>query len=242
MYNKINHRSTLALLLAFTTLFLVCPAKSFADVLSVHPPLETKVKTGSESTLPVSITGARDLGALQFEVLFNEDIMEIVNVTRGAGIPPVLLDFNVVRPGLLRVALAGSEPVDGNAKIELRIRGLTAGSGSIAIQEVNAWALTTGFEILTESRPGQVTVSAGLPVLGIWIILIAVALVLLLIAIIAMILRMRKKNARVTYHSNKPPIPNVRPQSPPSFKRFCPGCGQALSANTAFCEQCGEKI
>lgn len=239
MYNKINFLSNLALLFVWSTIFLLFSPKSFADSLSVFPPPETNMKTGSEFTLPISVTGARDLGALQFDVLFNEEIIEIVNVTQGSGLPPVLLDFNVVHPGLLRVAMAGSEPVDGNAKIELRIRGLAAGTGSIDVKEVKAWELTTGFELLAESTPGTVSVTSGFSFSG---IIIAAVILLLLIALFTIIVRMRRKKIRVQDLSEIYSKPYEKAQETPSFKRFCPSCGQKLSSNAAFCEHCGEKI
>ena len=190
MYNRIISISNLAFLHAITALFILQPVKSFADAISVSPPLETTVQTGSERTLPISIIGAQDLGALQFELAFNEDIMEIVDVARGSGIPPVLLDFNIIGPGLLRVALAGSEPINGDAVIDLRIRGLAEGSGAIELMDVQAWALSTGFELLTESTPGMVTIT---PVSAFSGILIIAVLLLFLVALIALIFRMRKK-------------------------------------------------
>jgi ribosomal protein L40E len=233
-------RSTVALLVAVATLCLIHTATSFADALSVFPPPETRVRAGSEVTLPVSITGAQDLGALQFELLYDEEILEVVNVTQGSGMPPVLLDFNVVQPGLLRVALAGSEPIDGDTRIEVRFRGLAAGAGAIELQEVKAWALTTGYDLLIEARPGQVTVTTGLPVSG---ILITVILLLILIAVILLLMRMRKSKVSGSSHqSTVPPQSNEKLQTPPTSKSFCRNCGQQLSPSTSFCGKCGEKI
>jgi len=215
-------------------------ATSFADALSVFPPLETRVRTGSEVTLPVSIKGAQDLGAFQFEMLFDEEILEIVNVTRGSGMPPVLLDFNVVRPGLLRVALAGSESIDGDTRIDVRIRGLATGSGALELQEVKGWALTTGYELLTEARPGYITIIAGSPISG---TLIAVILVLILIAALVVLLRMRKSKVSGSSHqSTVPPQSNEKPQTPPAPKSFCRNCGQQISPGATFCGKCGEKV
>ena len=240
MHNRIISMSNLVLIFAIATLFLLNPAKSYADAISVSPPLETTVQTGSEQTLSISIIGAQDLGALQFELSFNKDIVEIVDVARGSGIPPVLLDFNIIGPGLLRVALAGSEPIDGDAVIDLRVRGLAEGSGAIELMDVQAWALSTGFELLTESTPGMVTVT---PVSAFSGILIIAALLLFLAALIALIFRMRKKKtiARPELR-NIPPQGEQKSQTSPSTKSFCPQCGQQLTMNAAFCGQCGTKV
>jgi len=199
MFTRYISRSTIALLAAVAALCLIYSAPSFADALSVYPPPETRVRVGSETTLPVSITGASDLGALQFELIYDEEILEVVNVTQGSGMPPVLLDFNVVRPGLLRVALAGSDPIEGDTRIEVRFRGLATGSGAIELQEVKAWALTTGYDLLTEARPGQVTVTTGLPISG---ILITVIVLLVLIAVVVLIVRMRKGKGSGSSHQS----------------------------------------
>jgi hypothetical protein len=240
MYNRIISMSNLVLIFAIATLFLLNPAKSYADAISVSPPLETTVQTGSERTFSISIIGAQDLGALQFELSFNKDIVEIVDVARGSGIPPVLLDFDIISQGLLRVALAGSEPIDGDAVIDLRVRGLAEGSGAIELMDVQAWALSTGFELLTKSTPGMVTVSKGLPFRG---ILIAAVILLLLIALIALFLQIRKKKTLV--RPNQITVPqqyDKKAQTPSAIKRFCPQCGQQLTMNAAFCGQCGTKI
>ena len=240
MLTRYISRSTIALLAAVAALCIIYTATSFADALSVFPSPETRLRTGSEVTLPVSIKGARDLGAFQFEMLFDEEILEIVNVTRGSGMPPVLLDFNVVRPGLLRIALAGSEPIDRDTRIDVRIRGLAAGSGALELQEVKGWALTTGYELLTEAMPGQVTVTAGSPISG---TLIAVILMLIVIAVIVLLLRMRKSKVSGRSHkSTAATQSNEKLQTPPAPKSFCRNCGQQISPGATFCGKCGEKV
>lgn len=240
MNNRIILLPFFALLILFTILSLLSPIKSFADAITVTLPLETTIQTGSERTIPIAISGAQDLGALQFELAFNDDIMEIVDVARGSGIPPVLMDFNIIGPGLLRVALAGSEPIDGDAKIDLRVRGLAEGSGTIELMELKAWALSTSFELLTESTPGMVKVTTGsaLPAT-----LIIAAVLLLIVILIALIFWMRKKKTPAKPQYGTVPLQTgQRPQAPPSMKSFCQQCGQQLPMNTAFCDQCGAKV
>ena len=243
MKKRISSLPVLAFLVSFATLSLLTPTKSLAYSISVTLPVETTVQTGSEHTIPISIIGAQDLGALQFELVFNEDILEVVDVARGSGVPPVLIDYHIIAPGLLRFALAGSEPIEGDARIELRVLGLAEGSGTIELIDPKAWALGTGFELLVESTPGMVTVTAGLPFSGILIIAAALLLLVVLIALITLIIRRRKKKA-LGKPENKtvPPQTGQRPQAPPSNKRFCQQCGQQLPVSVAFCDQCGTRV
>jgi len=206
---------------AAAALGLVFAVQALASGLSVFPPPETRVRAGGEATLPVTIEGARDVGALQFDMAFRDDILEIVEVASGGGMPPVLLDFHVVWPGLLRVAMAGSEPIDGDVQIDVRIRGLAAGSGDLEIQDALAWELTTGFELLTEARPGRVTVTGGMPMAG---LLITLVLGLLMLAGIGLILLLRKGKAGggqpdcggATWTPPSPPGPPPPPGGPPA--------------------------
>lgn len=192
MFNRHIYRFITVFLISAAILSPKLTAQNITDALTIFPPTETRINIGSETVMPISIMGAQDLGALQFELVYDEQILEIVNINNGPGMPPVLLDFNVVEPGLLRVALAGSEPIEGDTRLEVHLLGLAAGSGTIQFQEVQAWELATGYEMLTESRSGQVIVSTGLPVSK---TLIAVVLILFLITIAVIIIQKRKGKA-----------------------------------------------
>ncbi len=210
------------LLLTAASLCFLFAAQSTASTLFLFPSPDARVRAGAVATLPVYIEGARDLGALQFDLVFDGELMEIVEVTAGASMPPVLLDFHVVQPGLLRVALAGSEAVAKDTRLDIQVRGVAAGSTALTLQNAQAWELSTGYDLLTQTRPGQLTVTGGLPISG---LLIAVIVALVLLAGLGLLLVLRKRKPRsiqappgsgggAPYPSPGPPLPPAG-QPPP---------------------------
>jgi hypothetical protein len=194
---------------------LLCGAQGFAAV-SLFTPADAKVRAGAESSVPLHIQGARDLGALQLDVAFDGELLEAVEVSPGANMPPVLLEHHVVAPGLLRIALAASEPIEGDARLDLRFRGLTAGSSTLSVDDARAWELATGFDLLTDTRPGQVTVTRG-PSLTLLLVAVAAAFVLLLLLLLVILLSRRRGKRGETptrAPSASPPPPSTEPPSP----------------------------
>ena len=213
-------------LLAAASLCLLFAEQSTASTLFLLPSPEARVRAGAVATLPVFIEGARDLGALQFDLVFDGEVMEIVDVRAGAFMPPVLLDFHVVQPGLLRVALAGSEAVDEDTRLDIQVRGVAAGNTALTLQNAQAWELSTGHDLLTQTRPGQLTVTGGLPIGG---LLIAAIAALVLLAGLGLLLVLRKRKPRTLqappesgggapYFSPGPPMPPAGPPPPPFVK------------------------
>ncbi|MFO7607668.1 MAG: GYF domain-containing protein [Candidatus Krumholzibacteriia bacterium] len=221
---KQSHISAPLLLAAMSLCFLLA-GQSTASTLFLHPSPDARVRAGAVATLPVYIEGARDLGALQFDLVFDGELMEVVEVTAGASMPPVLLDFHVVQPGLLRVALAGSEAVDEDTRLDVQVRGVAAGSTALTVQNAQAWELSTGYDLLIQTRPGQLTVTGGLPISG---LLIAAVVALVLLAGLGLLLLLRKRKPRSIQappesggdaqdSSPGPPMPPAGPPPPPSM-------------------------
>lgn len=132
-----------------------------ADAISLAFPEEAFAAPGAEVLVPLRTEGARGMGALQFEIRFDPGIVEAAGVAAGTGMPPMLIEYHVVSPGCLRVALAGNEAMDGDAELDLRFRALSPGHTDLAVQDAQAWELDAGHDLLVGVRPGRLVVRAG---------------------------------------------------------------------------------
>src|SRR5512144_1105302 len=98
---------------------------------------------GSETKLPINIrTGGTEIGALQFDLVYESALLEALKVDAAAGISG-LTDFHVTSPGRVRVAFASSEPLQEGEVFVVTVRGLAEGQSSLGIENARAWERAT---------------------------------------------------------------------------------------------------
>jgi len=145
-------------LLAFVAVCLMAGPVSGASI-GFAVPKDATGEPGQDVTIPVLIKSAEGAGSLQFELTYDPSVLEAKTVDPGDGIPAMLLDHNVVAPGRLRVALAGNEPINGDARLLVGFTVKSAGACDLTIENPMAWEQANGMDMLVETTVGRFTPS-----------------------------------------------------------------------------------
>jgi len=221
--------------------------------VAIYLPAGT-VPVGSETKLPINIrTGGTEIGALQFDLVYDSALLEAVKVDAAGGVSG-LTDFHVTGPGRVRVAFASSEPLREGEVFVATVRGLAEGQSSLRIENARAWERANSFETTVTAEPGTVTVGTPFP-FAVIAGLVGLVVILLLIAMIATAVILKRKRRAVapsyaaapaggpgtpTWASVPAGQPIASAPAPPVLK-LCT-CGQTLPADSRFCPACGTNL
>ena len=142
---------------------------------------------GASVEAPVSISEAKDLGSLQFDLLYDPTLLEPFEppVKAGAALAGAMIEANAGEPGRLRVAMISGEPVNGAGEILLvafTVPAGAAGSGELTPAAIRAWDHANNLDMLVESAGGTATIAPRQP-LALWIGIAAVAVVLFIVLV-----------------------------------------------------------
>lgn len=222
------------------------PALSFILAPAVHSAtLSLKVGTvessGQSIELPLSAVRCDGLGALQFSLGYDAELIEPTSVDAGGDLTGGLVAFDIKSPGTLRVAMISSKPVNGPGellKITFRRINPEGSTSDLTVTEATAWDHQTNTEMLVTHEAGMLTLTrkSGLipdnlvpdsliPDYLKMPILIGWGVVALLIPL-----------TLVRNHAKR------RKNSTPALCAFCSNCGSAHSHDAQFCAKCGREI
>jgi hypothetical protein len=195
-------------------------------------------------SVPISATGVVNVGALQFDLVYDPQVLRADTVTRGTPGGNALVDFNASVPGRLRIGMVTTEGIgsDGTiANASFQLTGDAGASTSLTIENARAWDTPAHLEVLVSAEAGRVSVVAASPpwlVIGAVIGLVALAFLVLLFA-----LTRRKKPAPAYAPASVAPPRYAPPANLPEVKTpsgwSCPRCGTANNAASRFCGMCG---
>jgi len=185
-------------LLLSALLLLVTATRASADVVRLQGP-HTRASAGATFEAPFTVAAATALGALQLDIRYDPALLEDIAVEPGAMLIAAQggLEFRVVEPGRVRIALACSKPIDGDGPLFL-LRGAIRGdagtkAAALKIDAALAWQAKTLRELRVEPSDGTITpgsavsdVASAIPWVGI-LVGFGVAVVLLPI-----VLKLRK--------------------------------------------------
>lgn len=207
---------------------------------------------GASSSVPIVVKAAEGLGALQMSVTYDPTVLEPTDVEPGELLSG-LVDFNITSPGVLRVAMATNQPINGEGEIIIMTFNVLGGSQStLGLSDVRAWEQATSFEMMVSGEPGSFTVSGGMPL---W--LIGLIGFIVLAAIVILVVKMRSgskvpapapaSQPFVPATSVEPPTPVVsRPAPSPAPPReheiACSSCGKTIDPGSRFCAGCGTPV
>lgn len=224
-----------------------------ASTVTVSAPNVQGAK-GSEVKVPISLSGASNLGALHVEITFDPRVLTGTTVDAGKLAEGALLESNDA-PGRVRFGLATGGKIDGEGQIAIvhfKVVGPKGAQTPLAVELVQAWEATPErFEVKPVVQAGRFTVS-GPSSFPWWIVVIAVLVVLLLLFLLA---RRRRKGepaaAGAVPPAGPPPPATPAPTGPPTLPpssggtapaptRLCPACGAPNAAGSRFCPSCGQ--
>lgn len=156
---------------------------------------------GSEVVIPIVAEGARQMGALVLDLVYDAALLEAVeldefedeDLAAGASV-----EGYVVEPGRWRVALARSEPMIGTGTLlRLRFRAVSAGQSAVVLENVQAWDHSAPpLDMLVTLREGSVVVGSGLS--AVWLYAAGGVAGLILLLILTKAVRGGKRESRST--------------------------------------------
>jgi hypothetical protein len=142
-------------------LAMLCAAAGAASMtVSID---STSVGAGSKATIPVKVTGANNLGAMDLIVTFDSSVLKFSNGDIGEASPNGMVSFNDQTAGSVKIALADSKGItgDGNlVKLTFDVIGANGAKSEMNVNVLGAWNedLT---DIQTTTSGGTVTVGGA---------------------------------------------------------------------------------
>ena len=116
--------------------------------------------TTGEVTAPVNANNASNLGSLEFELVYDPDILQPDSVTKGELADNAMIDFSFTRSGRVWVAMVDSNGISGNgslAVITFRRVGTSQTAAILTLENVRAHNATTLVDIITSTTAGSLT-------------------------------------------------------------------------------------
>jgi len=186
-----------------------------------------EAKPGEEFVIPISFRNAPGLGAIEFDLCYDREVLEAVAVEQGPLAQGMLAEVRTTVPGFVLAAFAAGQ---GGAKgdgiilnVTFRAKGEAGATARLSFEKVRAWRGDDDYEVAVELREGKVTVVSALP----WPLIGAVAggAVVVLLVLLA-ITRKRTGPARAAAPA----------------QLACPKCGSPVAPGAKFCPECGQPL
>ena len=187
--------------------------------------------TNQEAEIPITLTGATGLGALELVLTYDPAILEAKSAERGSLLSSnSLVEYFVNPSGRLAVTLVSQDGVTGDGPVVMAhflVKGPAGQKSALRLENVRAWKGHLDFLVTTTA--GEFTVGgSGWPW---WWIAVAAGAVLLLL----LLMKVARRSG--------PVAPAAAAQKvPPVMKLRCPKCGQPIDRGSVFCNHCGQKL
>jgi hypothetical protein len=229
--------------IATVALAAAMPACALAAVTLRAPSVQAAA--GGTVEVPIVMTGASGIGALQLELAFDAGVVRVESVVRGtlAG-ANALLEFNAEPPGRLGIAIATLDDLKGDGPIALarfKVVGQPGLTTVLAIRTGEAWEGASRQPVEVEMESGSLIVTSAAIAWWLWL-LGAVALIALLGVLVFALRRRRPRPAPV---AEPVAVPVAAPVAAPPAGRpgpYCSRCGQKNDDDARFCVQCGQAL
>jgi len=113
---------------------------------------------GSTVTVPIVVTAEVTVGAAQWELLYDPELLRWVGGDAGNLATGTLIDANLLEPGRAKIAFAGGEDVKGTGEVyraDFEWIGKQVESTGIRFANVRAWDQAGGLELATSASAGS---------------------------------------------------------------------------------------
>lgn len=194
---------------------------------------EHEAKAGATVTVPVTLSKADDVGALQADLAYDTNVLSVESVEPGPMIKGAMFDNETKQPGRIALGFATLEGVSGDgavAQVTFKVQDGAKGATGLKLENVRAWKQADHLEQRVAAAGGKVVIAAGTLPIGL-IAAIAGGVVLLLIIVVAMRGR-----------GGQPAPAAAAPAAPAAGGVFCTQCGRANTPTDKFCGGCGAKL
>ena len=184
-----SYRISLRQAAALCVAAVLCPALvAWAAEVRLEVP-DVQAPAGTEVTVPIKITGAKGLGALQMALVFDPAILEPIGAEAGAAVGNCLFQSNQDAKGRMGMALAGAKGIESDDGVLVNARFKVIGdagqSCKLTAIRVRAWDYKTEDEaLLVSQKDGLLTVTSSGLSPTVYLIIAGVAVVILLTIVV----------------------------------------------------------
>jgi hypothetical protein len=112
---------------------------------------------GHRVDIPVNVTGASNVGSLQFELTYNASVLKIADVKSNLDGEDVLFEFSTDIPGRVIIGIVDDRGIKGDSKVATVIFNTLKDERScpLEIKNVAAYQVDTLKRLLVSTTPGQ---------------------------------------------------------------------------------------
>ena len=111
--------------------------------------------------VPIHLTGAENIGSLEFVLTYDPSVLEVSGVEAGGLAQSALFDFGIRSPGRLWAGLIDSEGINGDgpiAVVSFKVVGPGASTSLLALENITTYDASSLLDILTNATSGSFTV------------------------------------------------------------------------------------
>jgi len=131
-----------------------------ADPRSSRKLIDPKVLL-TNVNVPIHLTGAENIGSLEFVLTYDPSVLEVSGVEAGGLAQSALFDFGSRSPGRLWAGLIDSEGINGDgpiAVVSFKVVGPGASTSLLALENITTYDASSLLDILTNATWGSFTV------------------------------------------------------------------------------------
>ncbi len=187
---------------------------------------------GQEVDIPVTLTEANNLGALELVLTYDPAVLEAKSAERGSLLGGnALVEYYANPSGRLAVTLVCQDAVTGDGAVvraHFLVKGGQGQKSALQLESVRAWDGKTHLDFLVTTAAGEFTVAGSWP--WWWIAGGVGTVVLMLLLVLAAARRTRPAAAAASQ------------REPEAGRSPCPRCRKLVEHGVAFCPHCGHKM
>jgi hypothetical protein len=111
--------------------------------------------------VPIYLTGADNIGSLEFILTYDPSVLEVSGVEAGGLAQSALFDFGTRSPGRLWAGLIDSDGINGDgpvAVVSFKVIGPGASTSPLVLENITTYDASSLLDILTNATSGSFTV------------------------------------------------------------------------------------
>jgi hypothetical protein len=116
---------------------------------------------GGQLTVPILAEGCEDVGAVHIELIYDADVLQATEVTKGDLAENAMIESSITTPGWVIVSLVDNQGMSGEgslAEIAFEVIGTGGMESPLALGNLEAWDSTDVFGIAVDSTMGTFAV------------------------------------------------------------------------------------
>ena len=138
---------------------VVAPTRPAATPTIAPPPPTPAAPTAVD--VPINLTGASNVGSLEFVLSYDPEVLQLTNVAPGALANAAVIASNTLDAGRVWIGIADAKGMDGAGDVAIvtfEIVGQQQGSTALTLEQVTAYDATTLVDILSDATAGAYTI------------------------------------------------------------------------------------